>query len=278
MLRERLQCFWDIQLLIQTGLSSCAKGTSSALHCSTCPGFTHWLKVVSGMLKMQKGKGQKIPPQSGPYWLSLEKPQIHKVIWGKHGKSSWDMKHLSHLHGYWQVTHLPNPYKAPWHTFIVQIHTKIPAPKFQGLWSVVLESHRWEQDHTIVFRHHHEQAPGHSDWPISVALLRTGHPAGQSGRQDGSQPPSHCQDSFPKTCSGHWDSQWLPLPRAGNPVLYQNPGCFSHESLRTDIFSRVLLGVRSSTSCLPSPLWISLVGIILGMPSFFVQLQSSKIF
>lgn len=97
---------------------------------------------------------------------------------------------------------------------------------------------------------------GHSDLSSSGSLLRTGHPTGQTGRQDGSQPPSHHQDSFPKPCSGHWDSQWLPLPRAGNQAgLYQNPGCFSHRSLRNYIFSWIFVGVGSSTSCLPSPLY-----------------------
>lgn len=110
---------------------------------------------------------------------------------------------------------------------------------------------------------------GCSNLSSSDSLLRTGHPAGQTGRQDGSQPPSHHQDSFPKTCCGHWDSQWLPLPRAGNQAgLYQNPGCFSHESLRNDAFSWILLGVGSSASCLPSPLWISLVEIILDASLF----------
>lgn len=96
-----------------------------------------WIYTLtqSGFWDAENVKGERSKDPT-PEWSLLAQPgkasnpQGHL---GKHGKSSWDMKHLSHRHGYWQVTHLPNPYKAPWHTFIVQIHTKIPAPKFQGL-------------------------------------------------------------------------------------------------------------------------------------------------
>lgn len=234
-------------------------------------------QCLLGCWKCKWGKIKRFHPWvvfPASAWKSLKSARLSGG--GKHGKGSWDMEHLSHLHGYWLVTHLPKLPKLPAlsHTFIVQVHTKLPAPKFQGL------SHPWSRkaidgNKTTQFfagpTTSSLLSAGHPDLPSSGSLLRTGHPTGQTGRQDGSQPPSHHQDSFPKTCSGHWDSQWLPLPRAGNQAgLYQNPGCFSHRSLRNYIFSWIFVGVGSSTPCLPSPLlspfsiiWISLLEIIL---------------
>lgn len=121
-------------------------------------------QCLLGCWKCKWGKIQRFHPWvvfSGSAWKSLK--SARSSGWGKHGKGSWDMEHLSHLHGYWLVTHLPKLPKLPAlsHTFIVQIHKKLPTPKFQGL------SHPWsrkaidgKKDHTVLCRPHHKLSSG----------------------------------------------------------------------------------------------------------------------
>lgn len=112
------------------------------------------------------------------------------------------------------------------HTFIVQIHTKLPAPKFQGLpdpWSwKATDGNKTTQLYSGTTTSS-LLAAGHPDWPSSGSrphsdlarscsplrigcsnlsssgsLLRTGHPAGQTGSRMVPSLPVIAKTAFPK--------------------------------------------------------------------------------
>lgn len=161
---------------------------------------------------MQMGKGQMIPPLSALSWLSLEKPQIRRVVWvGKAWKRL--VGHGTPVPPTWILAgHTPSLSKS----IQSSLHQNSRGSLIPGLGKPRMGTRP----------HNYIQAPpraGHPDWPSSGSrphsdlarscsplrigcsnlsssgsLLRTGHPAGQTGSRMVPSLPVMAKTAFPK--------------------------------------------------------------------------------